>query len=79
MRMVRTYNFIPKLLSFTLHIKILLMGDFKSLLPAMIEAVPARCNFIDNVLHIAPVITILYSDKQPATLAHKRLGFLELK
>jgi hypothetical protein len=67
MGMVGAYNFIAKRRGFTLNVKILLMGNLKALLLAIIEAVPAGSNLIDRVLDISPVITILYSDQEPAT------------
>ena len=67
MGMIGTDDFITKQHGFTLNIEILLMGNFKALFLAIIEAVPAGSNLIDHILYISPVITILYSDKQPAT------------
>ena len=66
MGMIRANNIITISRRFPLYLKILLMGNLKTLLFAKIEAVPAGRHLIDDVFYISSMIIFLYSDKQPA-------------
>jgi len=69
--MVRAHDNKTKPFRFTLHIDEFAVGYFEAILATGIEAVPARGDFKNDVVDIAPMVNDLPAYKQTAALVRK--------